>query len=91
MEILKNLLAGLLAGDLGLWSLVAIVALVAWVVADAAILGRGMQKAMWDGVHDQSASSELELPRLSPANEDYFLHGGIEPVGYIGVGARHDD
>ncbi len=40
MEVLKNLLTGLLAGDLGLWFLVAIVAMVAWVVADAVILAR---------------------------------------------------
>ena len=46
MEVLKNLLTGLLAGDLGLWSLVAIVALVTWVVADAAILARGMSSRL---------------------------------------------
>lgn len=42
MQVLKNLLMGLLAGDLALWALVVIVALIAWVVADAAILGRGV-------------------------------------------------
>ena len=41
MEVLEYLLTGLLAGELGLLSLVAIVALVTWVVADAALLGRG--------------------------------------------------
>jgi hypothetical protein len=38
MEILKNLMVGLLAGDLVLWSMVLIVVLFTWVVADAAIL-----------------------------------------------------
>ena len=44
VEVLMNLFVGLLAGDLGLWSLVSIVALVVWVVVDAAILARGMPK-----------------------------------------------
>ena len=43
VDVLKNLFVGLLAGDLALWSLVVIVALVAWVVVDAAFLARGMQ------------------------------------------------
>lgn len=42
MQVLKDLLMGLLAGDLALWALVVIVTLVVWVVADATILGRGM-------------------------------------------------
>ena len=46
MEVLKNLLRGLQAGDLGLWSLVAIVALVAWVVMDMVILARRMPKGL---------------------------------------------
>ena len=57
MEVLKNMLVGLLAGDLVLWSLVVIVALVAWVVADAAFLARGMQtKHSYDDdwLHDRS-------------------------------------
>jgi uncharacterized membrane protein YccC len=57
MEVLKNMLVGLLAGDMALWSLVVIVALVAWVVADAAILARGMQTKHScddDWLHDQS-------------------------------------
>jgi hypothetical protein len=44
MEVLKNMLVGLLTGDLVLWSLVVIVALVALVVVDAAILGRRKPK-----------------------------------------------
>lgn len=42
MQVLKDLLMGLLAGDLALWALVVIVALIAWVVADAVIAGRGV-------------------------------------------------
>jgi hypothetical protein len=44
LEVLKNLLTGLLAGDLALWSLVVIVALGALVLVDAAILGRRKSK-----------------------------------------------
>jgi len=42
MEVLKNLLTGLLAGNVGLWALLVISALVVWVVVDAAILARGL-------------------------------------------------
>lgn len=91
MEVLKNLLTGLLAGDAALWSFLVILVLVVWVVVDATILGRGMPKAIWNGVQEQPASSELESAGHRSAKEDYFLHGGIEPVGYIGVGAKHDD
>ncbi len=61
MEVLKNLLKGLLAGDLGLWSLVAIVALITWVVMDMLILARRMPKGvccssddepLWNGETD---------------------------------------
>jgi len=63
MEVLKNMLVGLLAGDLVLWSLVVIVALVAWVVTDAAFLARGMQtKHSYDDdwLHDRSRWDRLD-------------------------------
>ena len=41
-KCLKNLLMGLKTGDMGLWALFVIVALVVWVAADTVILGRGM-------------------------------------------------
>jgi len=53
MEVLKNMLVGLLAGDLVLWSLVVIVALVAWVAADAAILARGMSSRQCNSIDDE--------------------------------------
>jgi hypothetical protein len=53
MEVLKNMLVGLLAGDMVLWSLVVIVALVVWVVADAAILARGMSSRLCNSIDDE--------------------------------------
>ena len=91
MEVLKGLIIGLLAGDAGLWNLLAIVALIVWVVADAAILARGVPKGIPDKVLDHSPNFDQEPPRRRDDDEEYFLHGGIKPIGYIGVGAHHDD
>ena len=63
MEVLKNMLLGLLAGNMALWSLVVIVTLVAWVVTDAALLARGMQTRHSydeDFLEDRSQSDRSE-------------------------------
>jgi len=53
MEMLKNLMVGLLAGDMVLWSMVLIVVLVTWVVADAAFLAWGMSSRFCSGIDDE--------------------------------------
>jgi hypothetical protein len=63
MEMLKNLMVGLLAGDLVLWSMVLIVVLVTWVVADATILAHGMQPKLCcddNWLHEQSRWDRLD-------------------------------
>lgn len=46
MEVLKNLFVGLLAGDVGLWALLIIVALVCWVAVDIHLMWHGMPKSV---------------------------------------------
>jgi hypothetical protein len=83
MEVLKNMLVGLLAGDLVLWSLVVIVALVVWVVADA---------AFWRGDADQ-ATVTMMIGCMNQSrwdrSEDDPLIGALCLVGY-GHGTNSD-
>jgi len=71
MEVLKNLLVGLLAGDMVLWSMVLIVVLVAWVVADATILAlRNPQKTVLE--QDIARKEHRRSLREDVINSDWF-------------------
>ncbi len=46
VEVMKNLLMGLLAGDVGLWALLIIVVLVCWVAVDIHLMWHGMPRSV---------------------------------------------
>ena len=73
MEVLKNLLTGLLAGNVGLWALLVISALVVWVVVDAAILARGLPEGFCGKAQESPTSFDLEIHRSWDRSEDKSL------------------